>query len=193
MPPLPDALWRCRRSRLRRRSDALETWAAAVLILVFLVTAPLAARATHTAVLDSAARQRAETYQVTAVLQQTAPEGPGTGPVATQKVRVPVRWTAHDGSVRVDHARVERGTKAGTAVGLWAERGGAAPQLVPQPPSGAQSAVWAVIHGVGVAHGIGLLLLLVWVLIRIRTDQRRLGAWEREWAHYGPRWGAGGR
>ncbi|MFH8410547.1 hypothetical protein ACH4FX_38100 [Streptomyces sp. NPDC018019] len=158
---------------------------ALLLALSFLSGAPLSGLAASRAMEEAAVRERSQTYRVTGeVLDAPAVRAD----YLAQHVQVPVRWTARDGSVHTGLAPASRAQKAGTTMEIWAND---AAELVPKPPSEHVSAVCAAFYGIGVAMGVGLLLLLAWWGARARFEQRRLAEWEREWARYGPRWSRG--
>jgi hypothetical protein len=182
-------LWRWRRNPLKRRSDVVEAWVAAVALLLVLIAAPFTGFITGSALDASAARQRVDVHRVTAVLQRDAPVLPVTaGQVDSPRVQVPVRWTADDGTVHIRTTLVTQGLRAGTPVTVWTDR---AARLVPPPPSPAQGTALAVTGGIGAAAGVCLVVMTACGLIRMELNRLRMDEWDREWADKGPRWSHG--
>jgi hypothetical protein len=191
MQSLSAHLWRWRRNALCRRVDRVEAWVALLLLLLFLTMAPLTALATSSAVADAATRQRSGTHHVTAVLQRAAPDrAPAAGDGGHVSVQVPVRWTARDGVTHTGTSLVRAGQHAGTTTKVWVAHGS---RVVQEPPSRGQTTVTAAITGADAVLGFGLLLLLLWVVIRSGFDAHRMVQWDREWAENGPRWSHGRR
>ena len=100
--------------------------------------------------------------------------------------RVPVSWTAADGSEQTGELLVRTPLTAGSAVTAWLDRDG---RLRPTAP---QHASAAVAFGVGAALTTGAaawaLLTASWSAVRRVTAVRNDGAWTREWARVEPVW-----
>ena len=170
---------------LRRRIDKIAAGLAALLMAVFLISAPMlsmaAARWTGHA---AATAQRAARFwsQVPAVLLRGAPLTAGSefGPSW-----VPARWTAPDGHERAGTIPISTRMAAGRTVRLWVDAAGS--PTGPPPRYGALVASEALTAAVAtVALGI-VLLWLAWAA-RWLVDRRRLAAWEAAWAAVGPQW-----
>ncbi|MEV6793254.1 hypothetical protein AB0M87_14910 [Streptomyces sp. NPDC051320] len=162
-----------------------------LLLLLFLSMAPLMALMTSSAIEHAAARQRSEVHHVTAVLQRTAPvSAPAAQSQDQPTVQTPVRWTAPDGTPHTATALVRPGQHAGTATHVWVTD---QDRIVPGPPSPAQTVFAAALTAANAVLGTGLLLLLLWAIVRSRFDAHRMAQWEREWADNGPRWSHGRR
>jgi hypothetical protein len=170
---------------LRRRTDKIAAWAAALLLTVFLIGAPLlTVAAIGWAGRAGAADQRAERswHQVPAVLLQ-APAAPAREVVGYSRVRA--RWTAPDGRARTGQILVSTGLAAGRTVPLWVDAAGS--PAGPPPTHRAVIATEAT-AAVVAAAALGIVLLSLaragqWVL-----DRRRLADWGLTWASVGPQW-----
>jgi len=172
---------------LRRRSDKIAARAAALLLAVFLIGAPLlSVAAAGWAGRAAAAMQRAERSWrlVPAILLQAAPAPVAAGGIFAYP-RVPARWTAPDGQARTGRIPASTRLAAGHRVPLWVDAAGS-----PTGPPLARRAVLArevtTVVVTTVALGIVLVYLAAagqWVL-----DRRRLAEWEAAWAAVGPQW-----
>ena len=171
---------------VRRTSDRAETAVVAVLVIAFMVGAPVAALAAdswaHTLAHRAEIAQRASCTQATAVTLAAAPgRGPDSSGLETQ---VLARWTAPDGMAATGEVLIPPGSKAGTTVRVWTTRDGklTAPPLQDSQVSG-DTVFGEVCGGIAVA----VTLVLTWVLARRVIDGRRMAAWDAEWRS-GPRW-----
>ena len=178
------------RNPLRRAADRAETVALVLLLVAFLVGAPLAALASgawaHTVAQRAELAQAASRHQVTAVVLTTAaaPTAPTIGS-SDQTSVVRARWTAPDGTVVKGEMPVLNGTRVGATVPVWATRDG---QLTSHPMSDSQVASLADLGEIVGATAVALLLALVGVLARRSLDKRRMAAWDADWQATGPRW-----
>jgi hypothetical protein len=170
---------------LRRRTDKIAAWAAALLLTVFLIGAPLlSVVAIGWAGRAGAADQRAERSwrQVPAVLLQ-APPAPAREVVGYSRVRA--RWTAPDGRMRTGQILVSTGLAAGRTVPLWVDAAGSP---AGPPPTHRTAIATKATAAVVAAAALGIVLLSLaragqWVL-----DRRRLADWGVTWASVGPQW-----
>jgi hypothetical protein len=170
---------------LRRRTDKIAAWAAALLLTVFLIGAPLlSVVAIGWAGRAGAADQRAERSwrQVPAVLLQ-APPAPAREVVGYSRVRA--RWTAPDGRMRTGQILVSTGLAAGRTVPLWVDAAGSP---AGPPPTHRTTIATKATAAVVAAAALGIVLLSLaragqWVL-----DRRRLADWGVTWASVGPQW-----
>ncbi|MET8950010.1 Rv1733c family protein [Streptomyces sp. NPDC004393] len=177
--------WRWRRNPLRRRSDRLEAWLVLGIWAFVLLAGVLGGRAVAGVVDQALAAHRARSHAARAVLTQDAGRtsaalpGYGEGGMWAQ-----VSWTA-SGSPHTGLARVQPGTKSGTAVTVWTDRSGA---LVSRPATADQARTQAQVVGTlaGMAAAAGV--LVCGRLLRGRLDRRRMEAWDREWEWVGPQW-----
>jgi hypothetical protein len=170
---------------LRRRSDKTAAWAAALLLAVFLVGAPLlSVAAIGWAGRAGVADQRTERLwrPAPAVLLQ-APPAPAREVVGASRIRA--RWTAPDGRARTGQILVRTGLAAGRTGPLWVDTAGS-PAGPPRTHRAARAreATAAVVA----AAALGMVLLsLAWAGRRV-LDRRRLADWGTEWASVGPQW-----
>src|SRR5215467_5026358 len=112
---------------LRRRTDKIATSLAALLLLVFLVGAPLLAAAAYGwAGRVGAAEQRAERSwrEVPAVLLKSVPAPNPFASGLFGYTWVPARWVAPDGQARYGNIAVETGMAAGRSVPIWVDAAG---------------------------------------------------------------------
>lgn len=175
------------RNPLRRPADRAETIVLAVLLVAFLVGAPLAALAAgswaHAVGQRAELAQAASRHQVAAVVL-TAAETPAVGSPNLTSV-TSARWTAPDGTVVTGELAVPLGTRAGATVRVWTTRDG---QLTSMPMGEPQVEYLADLGEIAGAATVALLLALVGVLARRSLDKRRMAAWEADWQSTGPRW-----
>ncbi|MGW2551717.1 Rv1733c family protein [Streptomyces sp. NPDC001635] len=183
--------WRWRRNPLRRRSDVVEAWTAALLTVLLCFGAPLAGAAAGLWAYGTAhttqVTQRAERHQVSAVLLEDAPsEVPSAQGGKQPQYRVKVRWTEPDKGTRTAVAPVPAGSLRGDRADVWLD---ARDRSVAAPPS--DTAVWqhAVTTGVWSGAGAAGAVLLARAVIRRVAQRHRMAEWEAEWARTGPEWG----
>jgi hypothetical protein len=173
------------RNPLRRGSDRVETAVLALLVIVFLVAAPLAALASSSWALARAHQaqlaERASSYQVPArVLKLEASSGGAYADPSAQ-----ARWTAHDGKVVTAEIAVPLGAAVGSTQWLWTTADG---QLANPPLEDSQVAGQAYV-AVGISvFTLAVLLTVTGLVTRWMLDKRRMAAWDTEWRATGPRW-----
>ncbi|MGW0758432.1 Rv1733c family protein [Streptomyces sp. NPDC002814] len=179
--------WRWRRSPLRRRSDRLEAWIVLCTWTLALLGGVSAGWMASESVADGIASRRAEVHPVAAVLTEDAAKtlaltasGSSSGTVWAK-----VRWTAPDGSARTGPAKVEPGSKTGTAVTVWTDRTG---KLVSEPATATETKLEAAFAGVLIGTSAGGGVLLCGWLVRELLARRRLADWDAEWKRIGPQW-----
>jgi hypothetical protein len=174
----------------RRATDRVEDLAAWVLsaaLLVVAVAAVVAGLSVHD---TAAARARDETANrvcVTAVLTADAPVVAGSEP-ADIRVLVPAEWLDPAGTRHTGTVDALEGTPAGTRLPVWLDRSGAV-VAPPLSPTGVGLAGFLA-GGIVLVSG-GLVLLVLWLLLRHVTALCNAEAWEREWARVGPAWRRG--
>jgi hypothetical protein len=171
----------------RRRSDKIAARAAALLLAVFLIGAPLlSVAAAGWAGRAAAAMQRAERSwrQVPAILLQAAPVPVAAGGILAYP-RVPARWTAPDGQARTGRIPVSTRLAAGHRVPLWVDAAGS-----PTSPPLARRAVLAreVTTVVVTTVALGIVLVYLAAAGQWALDRRRLAEWEAAWSAVGPQW-----
>jgi hypothetical protein len=172
---------------LRRRTDRIAACLAALLVVVFLIGAPvLSVTAIDKAGRAGAIGQHAARSwrQVSAVLRQAAPT-PSFSKEVVHSSWVQARWTAPDGRPRAGAILVSTGMTAGHTVPLWVDAAGA-----PTGPPPSRRAVLAreAIAGVVATAALGIVLLCLASAGRWVLDRRRLADWAAAWATVGPQW-----
>jgi hypothetical protein len=173
---------------LRRRTDKIATFLAALLLLVFLVGAPLLAIAAYGwAGRVGAAELRAERswHTVPAVVLKSVPVQNSFASGLFSYSWVPARWQAPNGQVRTGNIAVEAGIAAGRKVRIWVDGTGR-----PTDPPLAPRAVHARATTVALVATLVLvtvLSVLAWAGRKL-LDRRRLADWELAWAIVGPQW-----
>lgn len=181
-------MWRWRASPLRRRSDKAEAWVILLAFVLVVLGGAAAAVLTWTTAWNTAEEQRAERQRVSAVVMKDADtterETFYKAPNA-DTTRVPVRWTAPDGTSRQGTVEVPDGSKAGTTVPVWVAPDG----TQTGPPAGTVTAAFQ--SGLCAALAAGAVTAVVCAAqsgVRGRIDRHRAEEWERAWAEVEPRW-----
>lgn len=189
----PRRWWRAahlRRNPLVRGLDRLESGLLAVVLLLAVLSMPLAATmgTNHFAQLQATSKhQLADRHAVTATAQADAPVT-GMGQLAAKHaVKVPATWNGGHGRVEVPPA-----TTKGDHVRLWINGSG---KVVQAPMSTNDAIVGAVCTGLLIWLGIGAALWVSFLLARAGINRGRYARWHREWLlfntnnHSGPRSG----
>jgi hypothetical protein len=176
------------RNPLRRTTDRLETFLLAGSIVAAAVAAPFAvpaaAAASHAAALSAQTAERATRHEITAVLQDRAPDvGDGYSP--DSQVLVRATWRAPDGTLHSGQVMAPEGTADGSPVPIWTDRAG---HLTGPPLATSQIAGQADLAGVAAAGGLTVLVLCETLIIRRVFDRRRMTAWDADWAVTAPVW-----
>jgi hypothetical protein len=178
------------KSPLRRRTDRIEAWITALLLVIFLVGAPAAwitagRWVQHEGRLEQQAQQ--SWHQVPAVLLKTAPTLPNFDLRTSWNfdVLAPARWSGPGGRHLAGQVPATPGAQAGTTVPVWVDDAG--------QPTGTP-----LLHGELVKRELGaeviapgvlaVLLLCVGLVVRVLMNRRRLAGWETNWAFVGPKW-----
>jgi hypothetical protein len=173
---------------LRRRTDKIATFLAALSLLVFLVGAPLLAISAYGwAGRVGAAEQRAERswHTVPAVLLKSVPGPDSFASGLFSYSWVPARWTAPDGQARTGNIAVEVGMAAGRQVRIWVD-GAGRPTDAPLTARAVHARATTVAL-VATLVMLTALSLLAWAGRKL-LDRRRLADWELAWAIVGPQW-----
>jgi hypothetical protein len=174
------------RNPLRRASDRAETVVLTLLVVAFLVGAPLAALASgarvHAIAERTALAQQASRHQVMATVEEAPLMPPDAGNVATA---AELRWTAANGKAETGWTSVPLGTQVGAKVRVWATQGG---QLTSQPLLGSQVKDLTILGGTAGAGAVAALLALCGITVRWSLNRRRMAAWDVDWRTTGPRW-----
>jgi hypothetical protein len=172
---------------LRRPSDRIAVWLAALLLAVFLIGAPFlsAAAVGWVGHRGGAGLPAARSlHQVSAYLAPRAPTPTATGGIL-RYYQVMARWTAPDGRTRTGWIPVRANVAAGRMVRLWVNSAGS--------PSGtARNRGAMVADEVGAAviasSGLGVAVLCLAWAGRFVLNRRRLAGWQAGWAAVGPQW-----
>jgi hypothetical protein len=171
---------------LKRTSHTVEFVSRVVVLLVVLLSVPVAL-AVGTAVrsdLAAVARQQAdERTQVTAVVTSDAVAPADASPRV--RIPVPARWTSPDGTPVEGQVLARPTTRAGDTLVLWTTSDGR-PTGPPMTPAAVRRST-LVLAGLGWAGTVVTAVLLHVALCRLlasRADRR----WEREWARVEPTW-----
>jgi hypothetical protein len=176
------------RNPLRRPIDRFESVVRILLVLAFLVGAPLLGPATHRlADVAGVAQVRREVSwrQVEAVLQRPSPrQFYGYGSLAT--FWVSGRWRAPSGANRHGLVPAKSGDPAGSKVRVWVDWAGRVTNRHPMTIGMVRTR--SVLLGLGSVVGLALALLLLAGLTRLLLNRRRMLYWGIEWACFGPRW-----
>ena len=170
---------------LRRRTDKIAAWLAALLLAMFLIGAPvLSIAAIGWAGRTGATEQQAARswHKVSAVLQQAAPS---YSREILGHSQVQARWTAPDGRARAGAIPVSAGLAAGHTIPLWVDEAGLA--TGPPPGHGAVLAREAT-AGVVATVALGIVLLCLASVGKWVLDRRRFADWEAAWSTVGPQW-----
>ena len=173
---------------LRRRTDKIATSLAALLLLVFLVGAPLLAITAYGwAGRVGAAEQRAERswHTVPATLLKAAPAPNSFASGLFSYTRVPARWATPNGQARTGKIAVEVGMAAGRKVLIWVD-GTGRPTDAPLTDRAVHARATTVAL-VGTLVFVTVLSVLAWAGRKL-LDRRRLADWELAWAIVGPQW-----
>lgn len=176
--------WRIDRNPLRRGTDRLETSVLALLVIAFLVGAPLAAFATgawvHEMARHAQLAQEASRRQVTAVV--LAVTAASAGDLAWQ---AQVRWKAPDGQLVTHDIPVPSGTAVGGKTQVWTTRTG---DETTAPLADSQVAGQADLGETAGVIGSAAVVTLTGAVARWTLNKRRMAAWDADWHATGPHW-----
>lgn len=130
-------------------------------------------------------------YAVAARLRPAVAVLTQPGPTAgSQMTAVQARWRPPDGTQRSGTLTTVTApaiyyARAGASVRVWLDRSGE-PLSPPLSPDDIVSD--ALFAGSMITAGVGVAVILCYVLCRIALDRHRLARWESAWAAVGPRW-----
>jgi hypothetical protein len=172
---------------LRRRADKFAACLAAMLVMAFLIGAPMISiAAVHWAGRAWVGGQSVPRSwgQVPAVPEQAAP-GRSFSRGILGDFRVQARWTALDGPGQAAAIPVSAGMAAGHTVPPWLDAASR-----PVGPARIHRAVLAgqAAAAVVATAALGIVLLCLAWAGRWVLDRRRLANWEAAWAAVGPQW-----
>jgi hypothetical protein len=169
------------RNPLRRATDRVETCLLAGLFVAAAAGAPFAAQAASHVEYASALRaehaQVAATYQVRAVLTQSA-GGTINGYTVSAWAPVQATWTSVTGVRQSGQVLAPGGSPKGSTVTVWTDAAGylTSPPMQPSQVSD-QSALAAVVAVIAVVAAC----LAGAVIARYALNKRRMAAWEAGW------------
>ena len=173
------------RNPLRRASDRAETAVLAILMVMFLASAPFAARfasgCAYAWALHTAQTQQATFRQVPAVLLTD----PSASDWLASDGLADARWTAPDGRRRTGQVPAPAGATAGSTVLVWTTPDGT---ITSRPMQRTQVSNTAVLTAIAAVGGLAVTLTFLGWAIRWALDRRRLAGWEADWLTNGPRW-----
>jgi len=176
------------RNPLRRGTDRAEAWIRVILVLAFLIGAPMACwGAGHWAgaVAPTAARARqAGEHRVQATLLRGVP-GSSDSFTELNLSWVKARWPVPGGAVRTGYVQAPAGSRAGRTEQVWLGRSGW-PTAAPWPRGQVQG--WVLMMAILAPAMLALVLLAVMGVIGHILDRRRLASWQQAWAAVGPQW-----
>jgi hypothetical protein len=173
---------------LKRPSDRIEVLGRVLVALSVLAAVPLAFLAsaiTRGSMASTAAVQAADRHAARAVVLTDTRAPDPTASAALEVVRTEVRWPGARGVVRRGQLLLPAGTRAGTAIPVWVDRGG----NLTTAPLDEQS-----IGGTSFAAGVAVVLvvpLVAWglhVLLCAVLDARRRRQWAQGWARVEREW-----
>lgn len=163
------------RNPLRRSSDRAEAGLLALLVIAFLVGAPLIAliawRLTLSTTFTTVEARHVGWRQVPAVLLDNAP-----GSVAYD-LPVPATWTAPDGAARTGVVYPSPGARAGTTTPIWVNAAG---RQVSWPVTPRQATTEADLFAAISAPLWGLILFAAGVVGDAWIDARRMAGWDAD-------------
>jgi hypothetical protein len=186
--PLANRTRGCARNPLRRRIDDVESRLITVIVVLFLIAAPLLGIITGR-MADAAGlrEQRAEQswHPAQAVLLQSASAGLNGQDGGWDAAWVNARWGIPGGGSRTGVIAVELNAKAGQRVSIWVTGSG----QITHPPLSHDDVLDGIGNAVlGSVAGLALLLVLAAATAKAAVNRRRMAAWGRAWAVFGPRW-----
>jgi hypothetical protein len=182
------------RNPLRRASDRIESAATIVLLSILLIATPALACDAGDAIYQHGVRvERAEQrarVQTRAVVLEVARDTAYVGTDGTVPVvrRVPARWTAPDGAVKVGDITATAGAvpPPGTAVTIWLNS--ATGRVVDPPRRHGVTVVQTAVMMIVVALAVALPAIAAHRTFRQALDRRRLARWQEAWIRVEPQW-----
>jgi hypothetical protein len=163
---------------LRRHVDRVQWRVGLLLLLVFLVVAPIACahavRSVHTAGVRAERYEAATRRRVEATVVAVRPLEAGR--------EVSVVWTGPDGAPHTGHYPSWKATGLGERRELWAGPGGGLGEAGPRKH--VRTIGDDASAGAATAAATGLPLLTLYLLVRRRCDKRRHRRWDEEWADF---------
>ncbi|WP_433192363.1 Rv1733c family protein [Nocardia sp. CA-107356] len=172
------------RNPMRRREDRLQLAVAAVLTVLFLITAPLLSMAVGSRVYQTEDRlaraQAAQLHQVDATVLEV-----GKAPLYAPITPARVQWKDELGVAHTSDYQSTGVVKVGATVKIWLDGSG----KVTEPPSSTRALSKALLITTGLVFAIGVCFGCGYALLRHGLDRRRARLWEAEWATVERMWG----
>ncbi len=178
----------CGRNPLRRPIDDIEAAIITCLIIFFVLACPLLCVVTGRIADSSAVAERhaEQSWQpVTAVLNESAAAGLVGLDGEWGASWVTAHWTLRDGRTATGLLAVDLNARQGQHLAIWVSATG---QVTHPPLSQAEIDDRVASAALATAAGLGLLLAIVVVAVRVIAGRRRMAAWERSWEAIAPRW-----
>jgi len=178
------------RNPMARSCDRGRAALGLTLIVLWVLTLPLAATVGWTLWADGSATAAHETGERTMVTAQLLTDPPlpqlsSHGIPLGGPMTAPASWVAGNGSVQTGLIPVTAGEYAGEHVSIWLDRSGA---ITDPPLNLIDAAARAIVIGLGGWLALGLVLGSFYLLIRHRLNVRIRARWDAEWALVEPLW-----
>jgi len=177
-------------SALRRTADPIKYWMTFAVVIVVLLSAPLAGwwagREIYRADLRANAWEWRHWTRVPAVLLRGAAETTSQAGerLPPPKALAPARWTGPDGTVRTGMVLADAAGQPGDSVSIWLDDQGNVAGEPGRRSSILDAIMTAILAAGAVTAGLaGLRCMVVW-----RLDRRRLRSWQAEWLVVEPYW-----
>lgn len=180
----------CGRNPLRRPVDDVEAAIISCLIIFFVLASPLLCVVTGRIADNSAvAERRAEQSwrPVTAVLDESAAAGLIGLDGEWDTSWVTAHWTLRDDRTASGLLAVDLNARQGQHLTIWVTATG---QVAHPPLSQADIEDRVASAVLATAAGLGLLIAIVVVAVRVIAGRRRMAAWARSWEVIAPQWSA---
>lgn len=180
------------RNPMARRIDRAESAIALVLLLALALSFPVAswvAKSVYHIASIHAQSQRASGRYIKAILLDNVPPVAGVDGAVSQP-RVRARWTAQDGTKRVETIPVAAGARAGSTARIWIDSGG---HRAASPSTSASLIAEAVGAALLIVGGAAVIFEIARRAARSALDRARLTGWDTDWYHVGPHWTRPGR
>ncbi|MWA01090.1 hypothetical protein F8568_012010 [Actinomadura sp. LD22] len=168
-------------NELRRPIDRVQRMFALGLLLLMLAAAPplafWAGAWSYRAGSGAERAERAQRHQVVATVTSTG----GIGSSGDRYIHetVQARWPGAGGTTRTGTLPAWKNAKVGAHRTIWIDAKGD-PTVRPRPHS--RTVTDAAYAATAAVLGVGLPILLAYVLVRHRCDHRRDEMWEADWA-----------
>ena len=182
------AVWR---SPLARSADRTEAGLLLLAVILWLIALPIVAAVASicwSGISDAASTQQRTRTPDTAHLLAGAPDlsyAAETGTPVSPTIRVSAGWTGPEGRQHIGSVDAAGGERIGAPQQIWIDRSG---ELADPPISTGVAAALTVAATVAAWLGWGVLLMVSWLAIRWRLNNRRARDWDTEWETIEPVW-----